>query len=211
MKLKHFLVLVCIMILGFSGCGVSEEDFEEKVGELESAKQEIVKLENQVKEKDTKIAELEKSRGEDAKKLAAFQQEIDSGQKKKDALDKYVREMGTLRSQNASIQQQLTEKAARMTQLQGLFNQKTGALADVQSQLDKLQLSSLGSDSELSSLKALVSSKDVALNDKDAQINAKDSELLKKNSQIDALMKQLDSLKKGNFPGMGGAGGLLPR
>ncbi len=197
MKPKHFLIIVCIMILGFSGCGVSEEDFEEKVGELESAKQEVVKLENQVKEKDAKISELEKRRRADAKKLAAIQQEIDSGQKKKETLEKYVGAMDALRSQNASIQQQLTEKAARMSHLQ--------------SQLDKLQLSSLGSASELSSLKALVSSKDAALNDKDAQIIAKNSELLKKNSQIEALMKQLEALKMGNFPGLEGAGGLLPK
>jgi chromosome segregation ATPase len=211
MKPKHFLILVCVMMLGFSGCGVSQEDFDAKVEELESAKQAVVKLEDQLKEKDAKIAELERSRGEDRKKLAALQQEIGSAQKNKETLDKYMREMGSLRSQNASIQQQLTEKAANIVQLQGLLNDKTGVLADLQAQFDKLKLSSLGSTSELSDLKTLVSSKDAALKDKDAQINAKDSELQKKNSQIAELMKQLEALKGGSIPGMGGAGGLLQR
>jgi chromosome segregation ATPase len=211
MKPKHFLILVCVMMLGFSGCGVSQEDFDAKVEELESAKQAVVKLEDQLKEKDAKFAELERSRGEERKKLAALQQEIGSAQKNKETLDKYMREMGSLRSQNASIQQQLTEKAANIVQLQGLLNDKTGVLADLQAQFDKLKLSSLGSTSELSDLKTLVSSKDAALKDKDAQINAKDSELQKKNSQIAELMKQLEALKGGSIPGMGGAGGLLQR
>ena len=233
MKRKYFLAVSAILIFGISGCGVSKEDYEEKVGELDSANQQVVKLENQLKEKDVKITELEKSKGEEAKKLAALQKELDTAQKKAEEmaatktkeLDEYVGAMDKLRSQNTSIQQQLTEKSESLAIVQGvlidkeksikeiqeLLSQKTGALTDLQSQLDKLQLSSLGSTSELNDLKALVSSKDAALKGKDAQITAKDSELQKKNSQIEALMKQLDALKKGNVPGLGGAGGFLNR
>lgn len=198
MRPKYYLIVVCFILFGFSGCGVSNDDFEAKVEELEAAKQQVITLEAQLKEKEAKIAAMGKSSGE-------------SAQKEKEALDKYANEMNKLRSQNAAFQKQLTEKTAKMTQLQDLLNQKTGALANVQAQLDKLKLSSLGSASELSDLKAIVSSKDAALKDKDAQISAKDSQLQKKDSQIAELMKQLEALKKGDVSGLGGAGGLLNR
>ena len=69
MRQKYFLVVSAILILGFSGCGVSEEEYEKKVGELESAKQQVAKLESQIKEKDDKIKELEKSKEEGAKNI----------------------------------------------------------------------------------------------------------------------------------------------
>ena len=116
-----------------------------------------------------------------------------------------------LREAKGISQQQLAEKSASLTQTQELLNQKTSAMADLHLKLEKLRLSSLGSESELSNLKALVSSKDAALKDKDAQITVKDSELQEKNSQIDSLMKQLEALKKGGVSGLGGAGGLFPR
>lgn len=195
MKSRYLGIIMCILILGFSGCGVSKDDFEAKVEELEEAKQQVINLEAQLKDRDAKIAELEKIGGEKAQA----------------ALDKYTKELDSLRSQNASFEKQLADNAAKMTQVQDLLNQKTGAMADLQSQLDKLKLSSLGSTSELSDLKALVSSKDSALKDKDAQLTAKDSELQQKDGQIAELMKQLEALKKGDVSGLGGAGGLLNR
>ena len=58
---KRWLMIV---ILGFflvtMGCCVSKEDFEKKVGELETAKQENAKLEDLLKDNEAKIAELEK-------------------------------------------------------------------------------------------------------------------------------------------------------
>ena len=233
MRQKYFLVLGCVLILGFSGCGVSKEDYENKKAELERAKQDMGKLENQMKEKDAKITELEKGKEKDAERLAALKQEIETLQKKSEdmsgtkakELEKYESALDKLRSQNTSFQQQLAEKTESLSQLRGLLSQKekslgeiqallhekTGALADMQSQLDKFQMSALGTTSELNNLKTLVNSKDNALKQKDAQITAKDSELQEKNSQIETLMKQLDALKKGGMPGLGGAGGLLQR
>ena len=66
MKSKLFIGFLCTILLALNGCGISKEEYEEKVASLDAAKQETAKLESQLKEKDAKIAELEKVKKEEA-------------------------------------------------------------------------------------------------------------------------------------------------
>jgi len=103
----------------------------------------------------------------------------------------------TLRSDNASIQEQLGQKAAALTQLQGLFAQKTKGLTDLQDQFSQFKLTSGRSAQETSQLKALLGQKESAMQAKDAEIQSKNTALKKKDCQIQKLMQQIEALTKG--------------
>ena len=81
MKSKLFIGFLCTILLALNGCGISKEEYEEKVASLDAAKQETAKLESQLKEKDAKIAELEKVKKEEAEKLAELQKKLNATQK----------------------------------------------------------------------------------------------------------------------------------
>ena len=133
--------------------------------------------------------------------------------------------VANLRSENATIHEQMVEKTQSLSQLQGLLTQrelnlsetqqllaqKTSALDQVQNQLKDLRLSFDGSKLELTDLKSQIGLKDTALKEKDSEITSKDAKLKEKDNQIQSLTKHLEGLKKGGIPGLGGAGSLLKK
>ena len=55
---KKNVLLILASFLLLVGCGVSQDEFDKKVSELEAAKQKNEKLEQTIREKDSKISEL---------------------------------------------------------------------------------------------------------------------------------------------------------
>ena len=206
MKIKMFLVLGSIVIFGLSGC-VSKDKLTKARDELRAAKENIAKLEKQLKGKDADRAALKQIKEAAEKKLASCEQRfrtIQKGETAKPSSEPQTSEpkdykniLEQLRSENTSIQKQFAEKSKALTQLQGLFaqknkslsslqqklSQKTGSLTSLQTRMDELGKSSLGDKAELGRLQS--------------RVQSKDNELKEKSSQIAEFKKQIEMLQKG--------------
>jgi chromosome segregation ATPase len=188
---KYVFAACCFTLLGLFGCGVSQEDFDKKAEELDSAKQEIAKLEEQIKEKDGRIAELEKEQGADAKKLETLQQDVEAANKKVEQaaqeeknqaanLSRSKAEMEALNKKVGTLQDLLAERENQIALLEERFD-------DVAQDLDTFRNLSKKNSKDLKKMGVALEQKDALLTDKD--------------NQIKALMEQLELLQEGGNRG----------
>ena len=112
MKANYFMTMSIALMLILSGC-VSKSEYEQTVGELDAAKKEISRLKEQLKEKESKVSILTKSKSELEKKVR----------------EEYQNALEKLRSQKDSIQKQLLGKSKSLSQLGRVLSQKDVRIA----------------------------------------------------------------------------------
>jgi peptidoglycan hydrolase CwlO-like protein len=86
MKSKHAFVVCCAVLAALIGC-VSKSEYNEKMEELQAAKQEITGLETQLKEKNAGIAEMKSSQAQMSRQLSDLQQKFEAAQNKIQQMD----------------------------------------------------------------------------------------------------------------------------
>lgn len=208
MKANYFMTMFIALMLIMSGC-VSKSEYEQKLGELDAVKKENSGLKEQLKEKDSQVSILTKSKSELEKKVRAeYRSILEKLGSQKDSIQKQLFEKSKSLSQ---LQRVISQKEKSLGELQQLLSQKTNALVNMQEQFNNLQLSSVGDMSKISKFKEQLTLKDTALKDKDARIASKDAAVKEKDDKINALMKQIEALTSGGSPGMEGVKGLLNR
>ena len=75
------LIIAAALILVTAGC-VSKTDYNEKLQELETAKQDMAKLEEQLKERDAGLASLKSENKKAVRQVTTLQRELEAAREK---------------------------------------------------------------------------------------------------------------------------------
>ena len=234
MRKRNLMVVILAVFMVATGCGVSKEEFEQKVGELETAKKENIKLEDLLKAKDANIAELEKKSKETLEKVELLQKEnaaakkhqaelleensektsqLENAQRSLDNLENRIADLSGVLTQNdnslASLQKKLRDLTGKLGLAQSLAESKSEELEKVRGLLSNLNIEKGSLEKKLTENVQSIAQLQGLLTQKDHQISSKAAALKQKDDQIQSLIKQLDVLKKGGSPGLGGLKGFM--
>ena len=206
------LIIAAALILVTAGC-VSKTNYNEKLQELETAKQNMAKLEEQLKERDARIASLKSENEKATRQVTTLQQEFeaarektrqtaDGGKRKDDELKQAKRSLENVGRKLSGLRGMLADREGEIKGLEETINDLATDLGIFRSLTTKNKKKLViyesllkGVRSENSQIQEELSGKMESLTQLQGLLSGKDQSLSETQQQLDQKTQALSNLQ----------------